>query len=271
MALEPPEGGPPAGRPPGGSAVPANVVDVPPDDGRAGVARWGLGDVLIGLGLFFASQVVAGVVVLVVVSATGSEPAGGDLWLLAVAAPVTWVVLIGWPWWVSRTKGFGRMSADFGVALRGVDLAIGAAGGLVALVAGAILATIWNVVTSTEPPTNTDILSGDPADLIGLVVALLTVAIGTPIAEEIFFRGLVLGAARKRWGTGSAVVFSSLLFGAFHVQADLVSWAFVGFVTATYGVVFAMLRVWTRGRLGAPIIAHMVVNGVAIAVVTFAG
>jgi membrane protease YdiL (CAAX protease family) len=67
------------------------------------------------------------------------------------------------------------------------------------------------------------------------------------------------------------IAFSSLLFGAFHVQADLVSWAFVGAVTALYGVVFALLRVWSNGRIAASIVAHMVVNAMAIVVVVLTG
>jgi uncharacterized protein len=233
--------------------------------------RWGLGDVLIGLGLFLVAQLVAGLILAVVVAATDAQTEGGEAWLLAVVAPPTWIALIGWPWWVSRQKGYRRMSIDFGLAVRGVDVILGVAGGIMALAVGAGLAFVWTMAANSEPPTNTDILSGDPTDLVALVVSLAVVAIGTPIAEEIFFRGLVLGAARKRWGTALAVVFSSLLFGAFHVQAGLVSWAFVGTVTACYGVVFAMLRVWTRGRIGAPIVAHMVVNGAAIVLVTFGG
>ena len=66
------------------------------------------------------------------------------------------------------------------------------------------------------------------------------------------------------------VAFSSLLFGAFHVQSDPLSWLFVGVVTAGYGLVFALMRVWTSGRLGASIVAHMVVNAAALVAVTAA-
>jgi uncharacterized protein len=217
------------------------------------------------------SQLLAGIVLAIAVLVSGVEFETGDPWLLAIAAPTTWVVLIGWPWWVSRRKGSGRLSSDFGLAIRGLDLVLGIAGGAMALGVGAALAFLWSFVAGSDAPTNTDILSGDPADLTGLVLALITVAVGTPIAEELFFRGLVLGAARKRWGTPLGVVFSSILFGAFHVQADLTAWLFVGTVTASYGVVFAMLRVWTQGRIGAAIVAHMLVNAAAVLVVTFAG
>jgi uncharacterized protein len=239
--------------------------------GPTGAApTWGLGDVLLGIGLFLVSQLVAGILVATLFGVTDLDADSGDPWLLVIAAPPTWVALIGWPLFVSRRKGFGRLSTDFGLAVRGVDVLLGLVGGVMALGAGASLAFLWSAVAGTEPPSNTDILSGDPTDLVGLIVALVVVAVGTPIAEELFFRGLVLGAARKRWGTALGVVFSSLVFGGFHVQADPVSWLFVGSVTACYGVVFALLRVWCRGRIGAAIVAHMMVNAAAVLVVTFA-
>lgn len=250
----------------------------PPGEAHARPVRWGLGDVAVGIGLFFAVQLFFGAGLVAFIIAVGGELAVDDsagdpsnLLLLLVSAPLSWAVLIGWPWWVSRRKGTGRMSADFGLAMRWTDLLLGVAGGVLALVVSASLAVAYSAVFGGDAPTNTDIISGESQSLVTIVVLFVVIAVGTPIAEEIFFRGLVLGAARKRWGTAVGIAFSSLLFGAFHVQADLVSWAFVGAVTALYGVVFALLRVWSNGRIAASIVAHMVVNAMAIVVVVLTG
>ena len=191
--------------------------------------RWGLGDVAVGIGLFFAVQLFFGAGLVAFIVAVGGELAVDDsagdpsnLLLLLVSAPLSWAVLIGWPWWVSRRKGTGRMSADFGLAMRWTDLLLGVAGGVLALVVSASLAVAYSAVFGGDAPTNTDIISGESQSLVTIVVLFVVIAVGTPIAEEIFFRGLVLGAARKRWGTAVGIAFSSLLFGAFHVQADLV-------------------------------------------------
>lgn len=236
-----------------------------------------MGDALIGVVLFFGMQLGAGVLIAVVLVATGGWDGAGEemleggqgTLLLVLAAPLGWAVLIGWPWWVSRHKGTGRLSRDFGLSLRRVDVLLGLAGGLLCLLTAAAVSLLYAVLAGEEAPTNTDIIDSDPSRPGLFVVLFLVIAVGTPIAEEIFFRGLVLGAARKRWGTPLAVVFSSVLFGLFHVQGDLLAWAFVALVTGSYGAVFALLRVWADGRIAAPIVAHMLVNGTAVVLVTY--
>jgi membrane protease YdiL (CAAX protease family) len=230
--------------------------------------------VAIGIALFFAVQAVAAVVVAAValaVSGTADNADGGGLWLLALAAPLTWVVLIGWPWFVSKSKGTGSMARDFGLAVRGTDILVGIGGGILALVGSVVLALSYGALFGEDAPSNTDFIANETVGPLLLVMLLAVVAVGTPVAEEIFFRGLVLGAARKSWGTALGVVFSSALFGLFHVQAELASWAFVAVVTGVYGAVFALTRVWTQGRLAAPIVAHMMVNAVAVVAVVAAG
>lgn len=229
--------------------------------------RWGLGDVLIGIVLFFLSQMLIAVAVVGLVTVAGGavdESGDSGLLLLAITAPVGWLVMIGWPLWLSRVKGSGSPARDFGLAMRPMDLLVGVGGGLLALAVSVVLALTYTAVSGEEAPSNTDILSGDLSQILVVLLLFFVVAIGTPIAEEVFFRGLVLGAARKRWGTVAGVAFSSVIFGAFHVQPEPLAWLFIGVVTAGYGVVFALMRVWTQGRLAASVVAHMVVNGVAV-------
>ena len=236
--------------------------------------RWGLGDVLIGIVLFFLSQMLIAVAFIGLVAVGGGAVDagdGGELFLLVLTAPVGWLVMIGWPLWVSRTKGSGSPARDFGLAMRPMDLLVGVGGGVLALAVSVGLALTYTALSGEQAPSNTDILSGDLTQIFVVLLLFLVVAVGTPIAEEVFFRGLVLGAARKRWGTVIGVVFSSIIFGAFHVQPEPLAWLFIGVVTAGYGVVFAMMRVWTQGRLAASVVAHMVVNGVAVLAVVSGG
>lgn len=51
-----------------------------------------------------------------------------------------------------------------------------------------------------------------------ILITVLLVGIGGPIAEEIFFRGFVLTGLLKRFGVGRALLISSLLFGLFHID-----------------------------------------------------
>ena len=249
---------------------PPDRLPSPTDHPGMPAIRWGLGDVVVGIALYFLSQaLVVGVIVAVIAASGGSPVAGGngELLLLALTVPSGWAVMVGWPLWLSRTKGTGSAARDFGLAMRPTDLLVGVGGGVVALAISAAMSLGFEALRGEDAPTNTDILAGDLNSFLVVLVLVVIVAIGTPIAEEVFFRGLVLGAARKRWGTVAGVASSSVIFGAFHVQTEPLAWLFIGAVTAGYGVVFALVRVWTQGRLAASVVAHMVVNGVAVLVV----
>lgn len=226
----------------------------------------------MGLVLYFVVQLFVGALVIGALSGLGvpvdldvAGPPSGLV--LAILLPLSWVPLVAWPWWVSRRKGTASMSRDFGLAIKPTDVLVGLGGGLVALALSVVLAVVFTAVTGEPPQTNTDIVAGVDTTVPWLLGMLVLIAVGTPIAEEIFFRGLVLGAARNAWGLPGGIAFSSVLFGLVHIQDTLAGWAYVGTVTGLFGVVFALTRVWTNGRIGAAIVAHMVVNAVAVVVV----
>ncbi len=105
------------------------------------------------------------------------------------------------------------------------------------------------------------------------------IPLATALAEELLFRGALLALFRQRSSEAAAVLWSSLLFGAWHVlptiddyQGNPVSelvadpgrgrrMAVLGTVlsTAGAGVVFARLRLRSRSVL-APVLAHAAVN-----------
>ena len=92
-------------------------------------------------------------------------------------------------------------------------------------------------------------------DVAGLqwIAAVLIIGVGAPIAEEIFFRGLVRRLIQERWGIAAGVIGSSAFFAATHFQ--LVQ--FPGLLVA--GLAFAGLAA-TTGRLGPSIICHIAFN-----------
>ncbi|MEE4197308.1 MAG: type II CAAX endopeptidase family protein [Bacteroidales bacterium] len=69
------------------------------------------------------------------------------------------------------------------------------------------------------------------------------------IVEEIFFRGILLGYLEKKYGFVSAVIISSLLFGAPHLlNVDVFSIALiiqVSIFIALYGVILSMIVYYT--------------------------
>ena len=85
------------------------------------------------------------------------------------------------------------------------------------------------------------------AEWLGVV---FVAAVAAPIVEELFFRGILLHRWARRWGTGPAVVASSVLFAVLHGE-------WVGHFL--FGVAMCALYLRTR-ILWLPILAHSLSN-----------
>lgn len=222
-----------------------------------------MGDAAVGWLMAQSAAALALVLVLQPLFGYSSEQIADNetsLAFVALTFPALWLGFIGVPVWAAATKGAGWV-ADFRVRLRALDVPIGVAAGLAAqfvLVPLVSLPILW--------ATNTDLDKlGEPARELadkattpgGIALFFLMVAIGAPIAEELFFRGLVLRSIEKRFGTGWAIAGSSVAFGATHFQV-------LQFPALTaVGVVFALLAV-KSGRLGPAILAHMAFNAATV-------
>ncbi len=86
---------------------------------------------------------------------------------------------------------------------------------------------------------------------------LFLLAVVVPIGEEVFFRGLVYGGLRSRWGTAVATLASAVFFSAVHVQV------IHALPILLLGVILAALYERT-GSLLPPIVAHGVNNIIAV-------
>jgi hypothetical protein len=175
-----------------------------------------------------------------------------------------WGGFVGVPVWLSRTRGTGRMSADFGLRFGGPgDLGLGVAGGagayFVVALYGALLRQFDSANLGHEAHSLFDKSYGAGFVLVGLCAALLA-----PVAEEIFFRGLVQRALQRRLGGVAGLVITATIFGFVHLGANPLE-AVPPLVF--FGVVLGMLA-WRTGRLGPGIIAHVTFN--SITVVAFA-
>jgi membrane protease YdiL (CAAX protease family) len=100
----------------------------------------------------------------------------------------------------------------------------------------------------------------------GLVLSILTTAILGPLAEELVFRGMLLQSlAKTRLGFWGAAVLVAVPFALIHGQQYGVLNSFSIVLT---GLLFALgLRL--TGSLWAPIVQHMALNSVAVALLHF--
>lgn len=209
----------------------------PPDQ-----PRWGLGDVAVGLVPF--------ALIAVAVLAGGDDDGELTIEALVVNSVVLWLFLIGVPLFATIRKGRGPV-VDLGLRFRPVDATAVAAGA--ALQAIAVPALYWPLLRFTD--LTTDDVSGEARELVdaasgaGIAVLVLVVCLGAPLAEELFFRGLMLRAAERRWGVGVALVASTVVFAVTHVQGVQLP------ALVLFGAVAGWLAVRT-GRLGPAIALH---------------
>jgi membrane protease YdiL (CAAX protease family) len=92
----------------------------------------------------------------------------------------------------------------------------------------------------------------------GFVVMLLGVGVLAPVAEELYFRGLIYGGLRKMMGVGWSVFISSAIFGVGH--ADSIA---VVVSSLIMGLVMAYAYEKTR-TLWVPVLIHVITNSTAV-------
>lgn len=99
-------------------------------------------------------------------------------------------------------------------------------------------------------PVNNAIL--DVASSLSPWATIIIMVILAPIAEELIFRKLLIDRCAK-YGEGTAVMLSGLMFGLFHGNLNQFAYAF------TLGVFFGFLYVKT-GKIIYTILMHMLIN-----------
>jgi membrane protease YdiL (CAAX protease family) len=171
-------------------------------------------------------------------------------------------------------KGVGSVVRDYGLALRPwPDIPLGIVAGvasqylLVPVVEAPLLPFVHHLYTRLGHPAQS--LTGD-AFGTGLVVLAVLVCVGSPVVEELFFRGLLLRSLLgtfeqigPRLGPALSIVVTALVFALVHFEAL----QFLGL--AGFGVVLGVLA-WRTGRLGPSIVAHMTFNTVTIIAIVVA-
>ena len=121
-----------------------------------------------------------------------------------------------------------------------------------------IYSVVWIGIFG-EPSINTDMGTYWESSSIDIALLFLSVAIVTPIVEELMFRGYILDAINRKHSDWTAIIWSSILFGllhflggAFHIGSALIG-----------GIIYGWIRVRT-GSLLPSIACHMVWNMLAL-------
>lgn len=155
----------------------------------------------------------------------------------------------------SRDLGFRRPDLRFLHLVWQIPAAIVTA----AVAQGLFFAVLFAAGFDPEAAQSTN----DPLAGIGalpgplILIVILTVAIATPVCEEILFRGAFLDGFSRRFRPAVAVALSAALFAAVHLVVIGFAYLF------TIGVALALLRRF-HGNLWAPIVLHAVNNGLVV-------
>lgn len=180
-----------------------------------------------------------------------------------------WVGLVGATVLVSRLVGTRRLPSDLGLALRvwpdipvGVAVGLGSQFGLIPLLYLPLRASHPHL---SQTLSKEGVRLTSHAGTAGFVIVALLVVVAAPVVEELFFRGLVLGALEacfgvlgRRIGAGAAVVVMGVAFGFAHSEGWLVAYGL-----AVFGMVLGILARWF-GRLGPGIVAHASFNAASV-------
>lgn len=158
---------------------------------------------------------------------------------------------------LSRQPGMS-LARDFGlVAISGKTIALSAAMALASLMPMSLLGSLSVQIKAPDPEWVQYMADNLPGNGLELVLALITVSIIAPLAEEIVFRGILYRLVRRTWGIPHAFTISTLVFAIVHFQP----WFMLGLV----GVGFIMAFVYqATGSVLAAAVTHMVYNAVSL-------
>lgn len=224
------------------------------------------------------------VVVLVYATATSESPNMSDV-LEAIQRPGTlflsmvgtWVTLTGAAVWAVYRGG------GLGWKFKPVDLLTGLGLAVLAHSTVVLAGQAW-AGAGLPLPANTSSFVGHPVGW--LIVLGLGVSVVTPIVEELFFRGVMLGAIQRKFTTAAestngllraafgwaksataagvvSALITAVLFGVLHWQdAPVAASLFMVAAASVGGFLFGIARVFT-GRLGASIVGHILFNSLS--------
>ena len=192
-------------------------------------------------------------------------------WRLPIAAYIVLLAVVAYgpslAWWraASRRYGSGNARADVGFTFVKADLGWGPLTWLACFGAQIVVAVI--VVALHLPTTGNTESIRENRTLAAFVVPMvvLTVVVA-PLVEEIVFRGLILRGLASRLGTAATIIGQAVLFGAAHFDPERGA-GNIGLVLvlSAVGGMLGGAAVLKR-RLGPGIIAHAIINSIAMAV-----
>ena len=241
--------------------MPAPIRTTLPEPSTPATAQpWGLRDALLGWGAAVVMGAVVGAIIIGVAGYAGSKAEELPLWLIAITQVPLWTGLLGAPLLAAR-RARGTLAGEFGFTIRPVDVPVGIVVGVVGqFVVVPLISWPWLELLGKSAHDLGQVaeqLVSKANDPIGVVLLILIVAIGAPIVEELFYRGLFLRSLQQVVPVWAAIVLCGLGFGASHFEVLALP------ALSTFGMLLAWLT-WRTKRLGPAIMAHLTFNSLTV-------
>lgn len=238
--------------------VPVGTVDEPAK------ATWGVGE---AVGVYVLAIILGSLVTLPIFELISAEDLAAIV-ASAVAAIAIVGLLVAWlsrwhPTWRSvlrfsrRSEWWPEIRASVGFGLLLYPGMVFGVGLILSLVLGAISGESVQAPEQVPP---------DPSP-VGVAVTALYAIVIAPLHEELFFRGVLSRGARDRYGPGAGLLASGIGFSLIHYLPG--PWQDAALLM---GVMFfngIALAWWyeRRGKIVAPIVAHMVFNVIGLTLI----
>jgi membrane protease YdiL (CAAX protease family) len=178
----------------------------------------------------------------------------------AVIYLFTIVIVIGLPWLIKKRR---TNANDIGLQRLPYwrDILMAPAGLIVYLILSFVLIIIVSILVPGFNVNQQQVTGfSGITQQYQLILAFITLVVVAPVAEEVLFRGYLLGKLRKLFPTWAAILATSVLFGLIHVGTTG-AWN-VAVDTFALSIILCLLRVST-GSIWASMLLHMIKNGIA--------
>ena len=245
-------------------ATPAEAdVNQPPERPGVGDVPWRVTDAIAVLALWLLAIIFVGAFALLGLQRLfpGTPPEAFNLGVtqLFLIATVLIYVRVRYPGAVRRLFGPVRPSAT--------AVFVGLGAGFIALVVfgfgfGNLLQLIANALETELPEVQEGFRELAQEETAAPLLVLGAVVIG-PFAEELFYRGMLFSALRRRLPLWPAMGIGGVLFGLSHLQTTLEGYLMVLLIIIPLGMFFAWIYD-RRGSLVVPVVAHAVFNLVQV-------
>lgn len=233
------------------------------DRSAIGDVPWGVGDAIAVLAVWLLAIIFIGAFAIFglqrLFPGTPAEAFNLAITQFFLIATVLVYVRLRHPGAVARLFGPTRPT--------GKTIAYGIGAGFVALVVfafglGNLLQLIANALQTELPEVQEGFRELAAEDSAAPLLVFGAVAVG-PFAEELFYRGMLFPALRRRLPLWPAMGLSGVLFGLSHLQTTLEGYLLVLIIIIPLGMFLAWIYE-RRGSLVVPVLAHAVFNVVQI-------